>query len=121
MTVPGINTTPWAGTRSLLRGRVQTESTSQPETWCAERAGALAMRGNEGGKRLSYLHIIKIINPHLTIEIDYTDYRELNIDELEKDIKNNDENDDLFDIEINENYTSKKIFTKGERNQIKNK
>ena len=35
--------------------------------------------------------------------------------------KNNEENDNLFDIEIKEDYTTKQIFTKGERNQIKNK
>ena len=35
--------------------------------------------------------------------------------------KNNEENDNLFDFEIKENYISKHIFTKGERNQTKNK
>jgi hypothetical protein len=35
--------------------------------------------------------------------------------------KNNEENDNSIDIEIKEDYISKQIFTKGERNQNKNK
>ena len=43
----------------------------------------------------------ELTNPHLTIEIDYTDYKELNIEELEKDI-----------IEYIEYYNNRRIKSK---------
>lgn len=52
----------------------------------------------------------ELINPHLTIEIDYTDYRELNIDELEKDIKNNDENEYLIEFKIKGSTKSNRLL-----------
>ena len=52
----------------------------------------------------------ELTNPHLTIEIDYTDYRELNIDELEKDIKNNDENEYLIEFKIKGSTKSNRLL-----------
>ena len=52
----------------------------------------------------------ELTNPHLTIEIDYTDYKELNIEELEKDIRTNDENEYLIEFKIKGSNNLKRLL-----------
>ena len=52
----------------------------------------------------------ELTNPHLTIEIDYTDYKELNIEELEKDIRTNDENEYLIEFKIKGSTKSNRLL-----------
>ena len=52
----------------------------------------------------------ELTNPHLTIEIDYTDYKELNIEELEKDIRTNDDNEYLIEFQIKGSTKSNRLL-----------
>ena len=51
----------------------------------------------------------ELINPNIVKEIEYLDYKELNIEELGKDIRTNDENEYLIEFKIKGSTKSNRL------------